>query len=158
LHACGAVSMPDAAIRFILANTFIDTLICGISTTADVDDTLAAAARGPFEVSQVQMISDLVDSINRHKARFCTGCRYCMPCPQEVNIPFILDGMAQHDLWGLIDAAQRHYDHLENERTPWVEGKRANACTACGDCLEKCTQQLDIPALMRRAVDLFEQV
>jgi predicted aldo/keto reductase-like oxidoreductase len=157
IRSCGAVSMPDAAIRFILAMDFVDTLISGISTISDVDATLASAARGPFERTHIDLIRELVGTINREKARFCTGCRYCMPCPQEVNIPFILDGLVQHDLWGIVEASKRHYNHLENEKTPWVDGKRANACTACGECVGKCTQQLDIPKLLERAVNVFEQ-
>ena len=29
--------------------------------------------------------------------------------------------------------------------SPWVPGKGAAACTACGTCVPKCTQHLPIP-------------
>ena len=37
--------------------------------------------------------------------------------------------------------------------TPWIKGKNAAACTACGECVAKCTQHLPIPDEMAFARD-----
>ena len=37
-----------------------------------------------------------------------------------------------------------------------VEGSAA-LCLQCGECLEKCPQQIDIPSFMEKACALFEE-
>ena len=45
----GAVTLEDLAVRYVLSNSTIDTLISGISKPSDVDAVLASAARPTFD-------------------------------------------------------------------------------------------------------------
>ena len=45
-------------------------------------------------------------------------------------------------VWGLEKPARQMYAEIGT--TPWVKGKRADACTECGECEEKCTQKIPI--------------
>lgn len=153
-EASGCHTMPEVSIRYILANMNIDTLVSGISKTADVDSTLAAAKKGPLTRDAVQRIEDFVSGLAPEKLKFCTQCNYCMPCPYEVNIPWIMEGLYQYEVLGFQQSAQLHYQWLEH--VPWAPGKRTGACQDCGVCVEKCTQHLDIPQLMRKAKTLLE--
>jgi predicted aldo/keto reductase-like oxidoreductase len=68
----------------------------------------------------------------------CTGCRYCMPCPNEVDIPGIFATWNDLSLYGQKLAGNHRYAKRLNE------GKGADKCIECGACEGVCPQQLSI--------------
>jgi len=140
----GAKTIPELAIRFLASNPAITTLISGISKTADVDDTITAVNCGPFTPDQMAMIRNVVGDIYATSKGFCTGCRYCMPCSKEIDIPAIMNMNAQYRFWGFQDTAKVWYRDLKSPK--------ADACSHCGKCEEKCTQHLHIMDEMEYAI------
>jgi predicted aldo/keto reductase-like oxidoreductase len=67
-----------------------------------------------------------------------------MPCPNGVNIPRNFELYNQAVVYGNQDLAKSLY----NWHMP--EGERAEACIACGECEEKCPQQIEISDWMSR--------
>ncbi len=75
----------------------------------------------------------------------CTSCRYCMPCPQGVAIPEVFDLYNDAHMYNNLSAQQFVY------RAFWTENERADRCTACGECVDKCPQGIDVPAWLEKA-------
>ena len=94
-------------------------------------------------------------SYNGYFERLCTGCRYCMPCPQGVGISEIFRLANAARIYGLVDGSRRDYA-LFSKDWPYEEHKDATHCTACGDCLEECPQKIDIPAELKKAHDVLK--
>jgi predicted aldo/keto reductase-like oxidoreductase len=80
----------------------------------------------------------------------CTGCRYCMPCPQGVSIP---------DIFKLYNNYHIMKDH-------WVDkgmyntnlmpsGSGADKCISCGICEQNCPQGLAVPDLLKKVHEEF---
>jgi hypothetical protein len=67
----------------------------------------------------------------------CTGCGYCLPCPQGVEIPSLMDAY-NHKLLGGDSFVNRLRWHWE------LKPAAADKCNQCGACLTQCTQQLPI--------------
>jgi predicted aldo/keto reductase-like oxidoreductase len=64
-----------------------------------------------------------------------------------VDIPGVMSCLFDAETWGMTqNAARRHAELGEHN---------ADACTACGECVPRCTQKLDIPERMRQAKALF---
>ncbi len=71
----------------------------------------------------------------------CTGCQYCLPCPQGVAIPDVLGVYNEGRMFGE-DHARAMYN--------WIDEKhRGDAYIECGECPEKCPQGIDIPEWMK---------
>ena len=86
----GATSVADLAIRWVLSNPNVDTILCGMEKPADVDDTVASVDRGAFSRDEIETANEFFTSLARETVGFCTGCKYCMPCPAGINIPGIM--------------------------------------------------------------------
>ncbi len=139
----GAVSLPDLAVRYVFSNPNVDTMLCGMSARADADASIASVQRGAFSPGQVRRIDEFVSGRSREKAGFCTGCKYCMPCPAGIRIPAIMGAIYDDRFLGLRRSAGRKYQQATREVTP-------EACMKCGKCEDKCTQGL---AIMREIQD-----
>jgi predicted aldo/keto reductase-like oxidoreductase len=97
-----------------------------------------------------------VELIREHLARlsemanlYCTGCKYCMPCPQEVNIPRIFELYNLGQVYGLWDVAKEGYARFQDPN--WKGGNQADECIECGECEEKCPQNIQIREQLKAA-------
>lgn len=140
----GAKTVPELAIRFLTSNPSVTTVISGISKMSDVDSTVASVDRGHFSSSQMRVLHEALAEMQVANKAFCTGCRYCMPCSQEIDIPAVMNMIAQYRFWGFQDPARIWYRDMKSPK--------ADACVHCGKCEEKCTQHLHIMAEMEYAI------
>jgi len=143
----GAASVPDMAVRYVLSNPNVDTILCGMQKISDVDDTIASSKRQPFTDQQMTRIDAFLDDISEKRAAFCTGCRYCLPCPQGIDIPAIMNIVFDDRSWGMHELAKRTYRGMG--------GSKADACTQCGACEKACTQKLSIMEMMAYAAKAY---
>ncbi len=132
----GVGSAPELAVRYVLSNPHVTTLINGITKLGDVDSTVRAAEAGPLSTDQMAMIQAFIESVDKEKQGLCTSCKYCMPCPSGINIPAIMNCIYDERHLGLAKAAKHRYQNMRQAK--------ADACTQCGQCEEKCTQKLAI--------------
>ncbi len=137
------VSTPELALRFVLSNPNVTVALSGMSTIDHVEQNVATASRGELlSAAEQASIRATAEENQKFMDLYCTGCQYCMPCPQEVNIPRIFEAMNLKKVWGLDAPARSMYADIGANQ--WVKGKKADACIECGDCEEKCPQKLPI--------------
>lgn len=78
----------------------------------------------------------------------CTGCNYCMPCPNGVQIPRNFELYNKAEIYDNFEENKEEYYNMD-------EGARASACVACGQCEEACPQNLPIIDLLEETADYF---
>lgn len=141
--AGGVSGTPQVALRFVLANSHVSTALSGMNTIQMVDENVAAASlETPLSAEEQDGIARMLEENQRLAELYCTGCNYCMPCPNKVAIPQIFELMNLHRVWGLTDLAKRRYRHLGPEhREGWLP---ASECLECGECEPKCPQKIPI--------------
>ncbi len=137
--AAGARSTAESALRFVLANPHVNLALSGMSTIAMVEENAATASLAePLSPAETSAIKDVLER-NRALARlYCTGCKYCLPCPNGVNIPQNFELMNYHRIYGLTDVARSRYARLVGRK------EHAAACLECGQCEPKCPQNIKI--------------
>jgi len=79
---------------------------------------------------------------------WCHRCDYCQPCPQEIMISWALCVKSAFKRM----APQRAHAFVG----PHIE--RARTCTNCRSCIEKCPYNLDIPALLKKHIELYDGI
>jgi predicted aldo/keto reductase-like oxidoreductase len=83
----------------------------------------------------------------------CTGCGYCLPCPQGVDIPENFAKYNDYHLFGTPETKERFKFGYE---MGLLNGERASACNECGACEEHCTQEIQIMQELKKVKKLYE--
>ena len=140
----GAKSTPELALRFVLSNPGVSVALSGMGSVQMVEENAATASRlEPLSDDERVRMGQSMDEIRRLADLYCTGCGYCMPCPNEVNIPKSFEYMNYYRLYGLRTFAREAYAKI-GQPGSWIKGKQADACLECGECEPKCPQKIPI--------------
>lgn len=142
----GISRVPELALRFVLSNPAVSVALSGMSTMQHVEENLAVTS------DEISLRDEERAAIEEHLGRlhemanlYCTGCGYCVPCPQDVNIPQIFAKYNEGRLYGLWDSARQSYADLV------ARGQGADACIECGECEDKCPQNIPIRQQLQEA-------
>ena len=137
------------ALRFLLANRNISTSIVGFRAAQEVDEAARAleGAESLDEAGRQDLVARM-DAVKLIQGDFCTGCGYCKDCPGDVNPKKFMEAMRDFVIYGV----------AEEQLARWIWSKyphsdpvaQLGACTECGECEEKCPQNLDIIQQIRK--------
>ena len=144
----GCDSSAEMALRYILGNSDVDAVMNGISSITDVDRSIAACEKGGLAAVEIAHIDSEIAKIISDAKEFCTGCKYCLPCPVGIDIPAVMSSLAETRYWGRSARATEIYTGLT---------ETAGQCVKCGQCEMKCTQKLEIIKEMECALNIFGQ-
>lgn len=133
----------ELALRFVFSNPNIDCALSGMGNINMVNENIETADKSmPLDKDELIAINATMEENKKAADLYCTGCRYCMPCPVGVNIPHIFNMMNYYKVYGIIDYAKNGY--MEIGTNEWVPGKRTDSCIECGVCETKCPQKIKI--------------
>jgi hypothetical protein len=139
----GGKSVPELALRFVLANPNVDMALSGMSEPAHVEQNVAIASDGgALGADEQDAIERTLGKLRGMADLYCTGCDYCQPCPRGVSISRIFKTYNRGRVYGLWDSARRQYAGFGKGQ--WDNGVRADKCNECGACETKCPQKLPI--------------
>jgi predicted aldo/keto reductase-like oxidoreductase len=146
---CHPFSPLQLNYRFLLSDPRIATLSVGAANPAELVEPLSVADRDdsltPIETEALQRLE--THAIAALGTDRCSQCYACLPCPENINIPEVLRLRNLAVAYDMTDYGEYRYQMFENAGH-WFPGIKGNNCTHCGECLPRCPEQLDIPALL----------
>ena len=149
LAGLSASSAAELALRFVWSHPGVNVAISGMGTIEMVEENAAAADMGPLNAEEAATLKDMMEGMAELARLYCTGCAYCMPCPNGVNIPRVFELANYYRVYGLEDYAVEQYRAL-------VAGDQdAGQCVECGECLERCPQGIQIPEQLKEAAEML---
>ena len=149
---CQPFSPLQLNYRFLLSDPRVTTLSVGPANPEELMVPLAVAdSGGPL----TSLESESLQRLETHAAAAlgvnqCSQCYACLPCPENIQIPEVLRLRNLAVAYDMTDYGKYRYGMFENAGH-WFPGVKGSRCTQCGDCLPRCPERLDIPALLQNA-------
>ena len=144
--AGGLITNAKAAYTFM---TQYDNVlpIWGVQRMSELEEWLSFMKDSPvFDDDMRQFVEE---DKKQFGTDFCRGCGYCMPCPQGI----------------LINNSARMSQMIRRAPTPawtndfWREAMaKIPNCTGCGACKKKCPYGLDIPNLLKKNYEDYQNI
>ncbi|MBQ8641124.1 MAG: aldo/keto reductase [Clostridia bacterium] len=141
-------SPVEWAFRWLCNLPEVATVLSGVTNLDMTKDNLDIFDRcevGSMSEGELALIDQVREAYLSRTKIGCTGCRYCMPCPNEVDIPGIFSTWNDLNLYGQKLAGNRRYAKKLGE------GHGADKCIECGACEGVCPQQLSIIDALKQA-------
>jgi predicted aldo/keto reductase-like oxidoreductase len=143
-------SPVDWAFRHLLDYPEVSTILSGVTTMEQLKEDIEIFSK-PDAVPRCLSAEDkaLIARVRKQyeslKSIPCTGCEYCLPCPQGVNIPGVFSNYNDGVSFGNFEQSQRGYFFAA------MGNQDASHCVACGACEKKCPQHIKIIDMLKNA-------
>ncbi len=132
------------ALQWLWNKPQVSTVLSGMSTMSQVQENLVSASSssvGSLSAEQLTVVSRARDAYKGLCPIPCTNCKYCMPCPNGVNIPGNFSIYNEGIMYNEPDRSRQRYERMDKDA-------RASACIQCRVCEEKCPQGIVISEWM----------
>ncbi len=138
-------SPAEWSLRWIWDHPEVSVVLSGMNAHAQVDENCRVADEsgpGTLGDDELRILDRAKEALDRSCNIPCTACGYCLPCPQGVQIPRMFTLFNNHVLstghsWG---------GNMYNFST--AQDEKAVNCISCGECEERCPQDIKISELM----------
>lgn len=151
IKQAGRVQTPaEFALRWVLNRREVSCVLSGMSSLEQVKENIRFASDEHVNTlthEEFQLYTRAKEFYRSKTKVNCTQCGYCMPCPQKIPISFILE---------LYNDACMYDAHADSRWMYKVFIKpefRADQCTQCKECEEKCPQKIPIAEVLEQAHD-----
>ena len=104
---------------------------------------------GELTANDEAMLKEVVSAVNSKMKVGCTGCEYCMPCPQNINISGTFSAYNRQSADGSF-AGFKEYVKCTGKFAP------ASVCIGCGKCETHCPQGIEIRKELKEAAKVLE--
>ena len=149
----------DWALQYLWNRPEVATVLSGMGNQQMVDENCASADRsgvGSLNSEEEATIDQIAEIYRERILVPCTGCEYCMPCPVGINIPknfAILNSTSLENSAMMRWQVKRGYKKLTGDPQKTSKDNpngNATVCIECGQCLEKCPQEINIPEELKK--------
>jgi len=146
-----SIATYELAFKFCLGNPNLSCALSGMQNLDMVKKNVAVSSDDTaFSEEEWKQLGVAMEEIKKFGELYCTGCKYCQPCPAEINIPHIFGIYTYYNVYGL-------KDHAKNMMRDYIKhgGKTFADCIDCGACEEKCPQKLAIRENLEKVCKLL---
>jgi len=145
-------SPADWAFRWVAELPGLLTILSGMSSEAQLDENLDIFAHmtPPLLTDEERQRIDRVAALYNELIPYsCTACKYCMPCPQKIDIPSFIELFNEWHVYEQNPKVMVNFGW-------WFPKYKPSLCTGCKVCEGLCPQHLPISKIMSEGSLIFE--
>ena len=152
----GTFATPaEMGLRWLWNQPQVTCVLSGMNSMEMVQENIRIASEaqvGEFSEKQLDMVEQVKAEIKKKMKVGCTGCGYCMPCPQGVDIPMAFHCYNVKYSEGKKSGTWEYLQSTGMRR----ESSSASQCIGCGKCEKHCPQGIPIREKLKEAVKELE--
>lgn len=139
---------PSArALAYLWNREEVNVVLSGMSSLTHVKENIEVADKieaNMFSQEELDLYREVEELYDRRMQVGCTGCEYCMPCPNGVYIPDTFSHFNNLYVYEEEENKQLYKNQVK-------DGHGADQCIECGICETLCPQHLEIIDDLKRA-------
>lgn len=143
-------SSAEWAFRWLWNQPEVTCVLSGMNSMEMVRENIRTASDaqvGELTQADEDLLQNVVKAINARIKVGCTGCRYCMPCPKNVDIPGTFAAYNRKYTEGFKAAFMEYFMCTAMRK----DSSAASNCIECGKCEQHCPQHLEIRKELKNA-------
>ncbi len=143
-------SPAELGLKWLWDQKDVTVVLSGMNSMDMLKENIRIASEtdaGSFSESDYALVGEVIKCIREKEKVGCTACRYCMPCPQGVDIP------GTFHYYNLM-----HIEKKTRSRIEYIMGIGlqkdagfASRCIGCGKCEKHCPQHIQIREKLKEA-------
>lgn len=145
----------ELAFRWLWDQPYVTCVLSGMNSMEMVQENIRIADSseiGALTKEQLALVGQVKLEIQKNMKVGCTGCGYCMPCPNGVDIPMAFHCYNVKYTEGKKSGMWEYVQSTAMRR----ETSSASQCISCGKCERLCPQGLPIREKLKEAVKELE--
>ncbi|MDD3107373.1 MAG: aldo/keto reductase [Bacilli bacterium] len=145
-------SVASWAIRYAASKPNVLLVLSGMSNEEQtIDNIKTMSLFKPIDDVDQTVIDKALAAFLESRTIPCTACRYCMPCPNSVDIPGVFK---IYNRYAITKYKTEFVASIEKAK----EGTQSKYCINCGECVPLCPQKINIPERMDEITALYQEL
>jgi hypothetical protein len=143
-------SPAEWGLRWLYDQPEVTVVLSGMNSLEMVEENCRVASETEAHSLTEQdfaVIEEVVRSLRAKDKVGCTGCRYCMPCPQGIDIPGAFRSYNAMALESKGEGRRQYFQTVALTKDPAF----ASQCIGCGKCEKHCPQSIPIREKLKEA-------
>ncbi len=132
------------ALKWLWNNPKVTMLLSGMNEMEQLQENIALAESSMPDMwseEELSTIEKVVEVFNESYKIPCTGCNYCMPCPENINIPGCF---AAYNTSFSMKKSIGMNQYMLSTGAMTKNPSLASMCIKCGKCEKHCPQNIKI--------------
>ncbi len=133
----------------------VTVVLSGMNSMEMLEENLRTAGEshaGCLSDKDQEALQRILKAVNANMKVGCTGCRYCMPCPKNVDIPGTFSAYNRCFSEGRLSGRIEYAMCTAIRSDP----SSASNCIGCGKCEAHCPQHIPIRQELKKAAEILE--
>jgi len=145
------------ALRWLWNQNEVTLVLSGMNSQQQLDENIKTAASSSADMlkeEEKKAYNSVIKIFNDCCKIKCTECNYCMPCPNNVNIPGCFAAFNLSYTVGMYSGVQQYLTStgVNDPRINYAAGN----CTKCGECEKRCPQHIPIIKMLKKVSKRME--
>ncbi|MCR5766825.1 MAG: aldo/keto reductase [Treponema sp.] len=140
----------ELSLRWLWNQPEVTCVLSGMNSSEMIEENCNIASNakaGEFTSDDFALVEDIKKILKQKTRVNCTGCRYCMPCPKNVDIPAIFSAYNNMYTEAKVSALADFVRTVGLRK----ESAFATQCIGCGKCENHCPQHIPIREKLKEA-------
>ena len=140
------------AFRFLWDHPEVNVVLSGMGEMSQIEENIETAKDAypnSLTTEEKKIIEEVKNIYNSKMVVNCTNCKYCMPCPVNVNIPTCFTHLNNASMFEDVGVSKNQYNMFLSDN------EKAHNCIDCGACEAKCPQHIEIRTMLKAVQTKF---